>query len=93
MATAATQVEDAVGQIRSQQSQLNAFHSELQGSWVGEASSAFTAAYETFSADFTKVINALEGIHERLVGTRSRYEATEQANTQTATRVSSLLNR
>lgn len=93
MATAATQVEDAVGRVRGQQSQLNGFHSELMGGWSGDAASAFTGAYEHFSADFAKVINALEGIHERLVGTRTRYEATEQANTQTVTRVGSLLNR
>jgi WXG100 family type VII secretion target len=93
MATAATQVEDAVGRVRGQQSQLNGFHSELMGGWSGDAASAFTAAYEHFGADFTKVINALEGIHERLVGTRTRYEATEQANTQTVNRVGGLLNR
>lgn len=93
MATAATQVEDAVGAIRSQQSQLNGFHDSLKGGWVGDASNAFTAAYESFNADFTKVINALEGIHERLIGTRTRYEATEQANTQISSRISSALNR
>jgi ESAT-6 family protein len=93
MATAATQVEDAVGQIRGQQSQLNGYHSELKGGWVGDASNAFTSAYESFSADFTKVINALENMHEKLVGTRSRYEATEQANTQNVSRISSMLNR
>ncbi len=93
MAVAATQVEDAVGQIRGQQSQLNGYHSQLMGGWVGDAATAFTSAYESFSADFTKVINALENIHEKLAGTRSRYEATEQANTATVNRVSSLLNR
>lgn len=92
MATAATQVESAVGQIRGLQSQLNGYHSDLQGGWVGQAASAFTAAYESFSADFTKVVNALENMHEKLIGTRSRYEATEQANSQASTRISGLLN-
>lgn len=93
MATAATQVEDAVSTIHGQQQQLNGFHDALKGGWVGDASNAFTAAYESFNADFTKVISALQGIHERLVGTRTRYEATEQANTQISNRVSSALNR
>ena len=41
--------------------------SQLVGGWVGDAATAFTGAFESFSADFTKVINALEGMHEKLV--------------------------
>ncbi|MGO9082096.1 MAG: WXG100 family type VII secretion target [Streptosporangiaceae bacterium] len=93
MATAAMQVEDAVTKIRGQQSQLAAYHGELMAGWAGDASMAFTNAYDSFNADFTKVINALEGIHEKLVGTRARYEATEEANTASVNRVAGLLNR
>jgi WXG100 family type VII secretion target len=93
MATAAVQVEDAVSRIRGLQSQLNAYHGELMGGWVGDAATAFTGAYESFSADFTKVINALEGIHEKLVSTHARYQATEDATTSAVNRVGSLLNR
>jgi ESAT-6 family protein len=92
MATAATQVEDAVGRIRGLQSQLNGYHSELMGGWMGDAATAFTSAYESFSADFAKVVNALEGIHEKLVGTRSTYQSTEESTTATVNRVGSLLN-
>jgi uncharacterized protein YukE len=60
---------------------------------VGNAATAFTNAYETFSADFAKVVNALENIHEKLIGTRANYEATEESNTATVNRVSGLLNR
>jgi WXG100 family type VII secretion target len=93
MATAAVQVEDAVGQIRGQQSQLNGYHSQLVGGWVGDAATAFTGAFESFSADFTKVLNALEGMHEKLVGTRATYQSTEDSNTATVNRVAGLLNR
>ncbi len=93
MATAAVQVEDAVGQIRGQQSQLNGYHSQLVGGWVGDAATAFTGAFESFSADFTKVLSALEGMHEKLVGTRANYQATEDSNTATVNRVAGLLNR
>ncbi len=92
MATAATQVEDAVGRIRGLQSQMNGYHSELRGGWEGNAATAFTNAYESFSADFAKVVNALDAIHEKLVGTRSNYQATEDSNTSTVNRVSGLLN-
>jgi len=92
MATAATQIEDAVGQIRGLQMQMNGYHADTMSGWQGNAASAFTAAFESFSADFTKVLNALEGMHEKLVGTRANYQATEDTNTSTVNRINSLLN-
>jgi WXG100 family type VII secretion target len=92
MATAAGQVEDAVGQVRAEQSRLGGYHGELMGGWQGTAATAFTNAYETFNADFTKVLNALEGIHEKLVGTHARYVANEETQTAAANRVQGLLN-
>jgi WXG100 family type VII secretion target len=93
MATAATQIETAVGEIRGLQMQLNGFHTDTMAGWQGEAATAFTAAYESFSADFTKVLNALEGMHEKLAGTRANYQTTEDSNTATVNRLGGLLNR
>lgn len=93
MAAAAVQVEDAVGRIRGLQSQLAGHQGELMGGWAGNAASAFAGAFESFNADFGKVITALEGIHERLVGTRTRYEATEDSTTAVVQRVGGMLNR
>ena len=93
MATAATQVEDAVTKIRALQSQLSGHHDQLMGGWAGSAATAFTGAFEHFSADFTKILNALENIHEKLVGTRSRYEATEESTHSAVGKVGGLLNR
>jgi WXG100 family type VII secretion target len=92
MATAAVHVQDAVDKIRHEQSQLAGYHAQLQGSWVGDASNAFTSAYERFNADFTKVINALEVMHDKLVGTRAHYESTEEANVASANKVAGILN-
>jgi WXG100 family type VII secretion target len=92
MATAAKQVEDAVTQVRGQQSQLAAFHGDMMSGWQGEAATAFTAAYEAFNADFTQVINALQEFHPKLITTRSRYEANEQTLTSSANRVASQIN-
>jgi len=93
MATAAKQVEDAVTQVRGQQSQLAGFHGDLMGGWQGQAASAFNAAYDAFNADFTQVINALQEFYPRLATTRSRYEANEQVLTSSANRVASAINR
>jgi WXG100 family type VII secretion target len=92
MATAATQVESAVTQIRGMQSQMNGYHQNLMGGWKGEAASTFTSAYEQFSTDFSKVVNALEGIHEKLVGSHATYVSTEQSTTADVSKVSGLLN-
>jgi WXG100 family type VII secretion target len=87
MATAAQQVESAVGTIRGIQSTMSSSASELQGGWKGAAAAAFNTAFESFNADFTKVLQSLEGIHEKLVGTQSTYTQTEEANTSTVGRI------
>jgi WXG100 family type VII secretion target len=92
MAQAAVQVEDAVGQVRGQQSQLAGYHGDLMTGWQGQAADAFTNAYNSFNADFTQVLSALQGIQEKLVSTRTRYQATEDVQTAAANRVQGLLN-
>ena len=93
MATAAVQVEDAVGQIKSQQSRLNGAHGDMMGGWIGESATAFTAAFNQFNADFAKVIAALDNMHSKLVASRTNYAASEEANTTSASRISAALNR
>lgn len=91
MATAAQQVESAVSTIRGLQSNMNGYASQLQGGWQGQASAAFGNAFEAFSADFAKVLNALQSIQEKLVGTHGTYAATEEANTSTVGKISGML--
>jgi WXG100 family type VII secretion target len=93
MATAAAQVEDAVGQIRGLQTRLGGINEDLAGSWKGDAAMAFANAYERFSSDFSIVINALQGIQDRLVGSHANYDTVEAANTASVSRISAALNR
>lgn len=93
MVTAAQQVESALGEIRGQQTRLVSTHDTLQGGWQGEASTAFTNAFNEFNSDFGIVINALNGIHERLVSGHSNYNTVESANTTSAGKIASALNR
>lgn len=93
MVTAAQQVESALGEIRAQQARLVGTHDTLQGGWQGEASTAFTNAFNEFNNDFGIVINALNGIHERLVGSHGNYNTVESANTTSANKLAGLLNR
>jgi WXG100 family type VII secretion target len=80
MAQAAQQVEAAVSRIGQLQANMNGYTSQLSGGWQGNAAVAFTRTYEMFSADFAKVLNALQVIHEKLVSTHNTYQATEDAN-------------
>ena len=93
MATAATQVENALGEIRGQQTRLAGFHEELMGRWKGVASTAFTNAFDQFNADFNIVIKALGGIQERLVGSHTNYNAAETANAASMSKISAALNK
>lgn len=93
MVTAAGQVEDALGTIKGLQARLNGITADLSSKWQGESATAFGNAYERFNADFQVVINALNGIHERLVGSHANYNSVEAANTTSATRISAALNR
>jgi WXG100 family type VII secretion target len=91
MAGAAQQVESAVTVIRGLQANMNGYHSQLQSGWQGQASSAFASTYEAFSADFARVLNALQGIQERLVSTHTAYVNTEETNTAQVSRVRAAL--
>ena len=70
MAAAASQIETAVEQIRSLQMQMNGYHADTMCGWLGDTASPFTTAYEAFSADFIKVLSALDEMHEKLAGAR-----------------------
>ena len=92
MAQAAQQVEAAFGMITGLQSNMNGYSSQLGGGWQGNAAVAFTRTYEMFSADFAKVLNALQAIHDKLVSTRNTYQATEDANTARVNQVAGLIS-
>jgi ESAT-6 family protein len=91
MASAAQQVESAVTTIRGLQSSMNGYNSQLSAGWQGDAASAFASTYEAFSADFAKVLNALQNIQEKLVSTHGTYVTTEETNTAQVSRVQSAL--
>jgi WXG100 family type VII secretion target len=91
MATAAQQVESAVTTIRGLQSSMNSYASQMQAGWQGQAASAFSNTYEAFGADFAKVLNSLQSIQEKLVGTDTTYTTTEETNVGQVNRVAGLL--
>jgi WXG100 family type VII secretion target len=93
MATAAQQVDEAASQIRGAQAQLASYHASLMAGWQGDAASAFTAAFETFNADFTAIINALAEFQPKLLANKAHYDAQEAALASQANRVAAAINR
>ena len=92
MTQAANQVESAVSVIRGLQSSMNGYSSALQGGWTGQAATAFNGTYEAFSADFAKVLNALQVMQEKLASTQATYTTTEDTTTSQVGRIAGLLN-
>jgi len=92
MAQAAQKIDDSASTIQGLRTRLQGHKASVLAGWEGQASQAFGRVFESFDQDFAKVLKALEGIHEKLVHTRIKYEGTEQEQTQAANAISSLLN-
>lgn len=92
MAQAATQVEDAANDILAIQGRLNDQKAMMLSGWQGNASAAFNRVFVEFDNAFRKTQKELNGIHEKLVDNRIRYEANEDANQADIDRLNGLLN-
>lgn len=93
MGQAATQVNAAVGEIQGLQSQLASAHESMASGWQGPASSTFTSAFTEFNADFTKVIQALNNLGDKLRQSGANYTTIEQANQSSANKIIGALNK
>jgi len=92
MAQAAQKLEDAVGTTRGIRTQLQGHKAELLSNWSGNAARAFDRVFEQFDQDFQRVLTAMEGMHGKLVQTRTTYERTEEEQSATVNKVAGLLN-
>jgi len=92
MAQAAQKLETAANTIKGLQNKVNGHKAELTSGWDGNASMAFTKVFQAFDEDFGKVLNALNGMHEKLVQTKIHYEATEQEQEASVNKIAGLLN-
>ena len=93
MNTAAGQLDEAFSVVTALRQQLESHESELMGNWKGNAATAFANVYDAFDADLAKVLNAMNTLHENMIQTHARYEATEAQQSQTVSKVAGLLNK
>ncbi len=89
---AAGQLDEAYGVVMGLRQQLEGHQQQLMGSWKGQAASAFQNVYVAFDEDLARVLNAMNQLHDNMMGTHATYNATEAQQTQTVNKVSGLLN-
>jgi WXG100 family type VII secretion target len=92
MAQAAQKLDDAANITRGLRTRLQGHKSQLMSNWEGISAAAFNRVFDQFDADFAKVLTTMEGMHEKLVHTRIKYESTEQEQQAAVNRVAGLLN-
>jgi WXG100 family type VII secretion target len=92
MQIAAQKVESAAQTIQGIQTKLQGHKAELRSGWDGKAAMKFEQVFNAWDEDFRKVLQALEGMHEKLVHTRIQYETTEDEQEAAAAKIDALLN-
>jgi len=91
MALAAQEIETKANIIRGLQNQLQDHKAQVRAGWEGTASGTFESVFAEFDADFAKVIQAMDKMHEALVHTKIHYEAREQETHDAVSEVQRLL--
>lgn len=92
MAQAAQDIDHSANIIRGLQGQLEGHKQQVRSQWEGNASMAFETVFNRFNEDFTKVLKALDGMHESLVQTKIVYESREQDAHEAVNRVHQMLS-
>ncbi|MCO5996125.1 WXG100 family type VII secretion target [Actinoallomurus rhizosphaericola] len=92
--TAAKRLDKAHNVISGLQTRLQGHHDELMKNWRSSAAApAFTSVFNEFNADFTKMLNALQEMHQKLSKTTLNYVSNEtDQNKLIHNRMSALLN-
>jgi WXG100 family type VII secretion target len=92
MAQAAQKLDDAANVTKGIQLRLHGHKADLRAHWEGNAAGAFDRVFAQFDEDFSKVLNAMQSMHEKLVHTKIKYESTEQEQQAAVNKVANLLN-
>lgn len=92
MAKAASDIDEAASTIKGLQTSLNGHKQAVLAGWKGNAAIAFDGVFQSFDEDMTKVLTALNGMHEKLVHNRTQYESAEQEQTDAAKAIHQFLN-
>lgn len=92
MAKAAQDIDEAASTIKGLQTSLDGHKQSVLSGWQGNAASAFDGVFQSFNEDMSKVLTALNGMHEKLTHNRTQYESAEQQQTDAAKAIHGFLN-
>lgn len=85
MQTGITALDTAVSDCNRIYNQVMDTVAVLPQSWQSESATAFQNLLATWQEDFSRVVAALQALHDNLVVNKQTYDAMEQDNRQTAT--------
>lgn len=91
MGTSAAHVDEVNAQIQSQLTSLMSRLEPLQSQWRGEAATSFVVLKQQWNDNARKLNDALRAIGEALAQNRTNYSASDDANRQGFTGISSVL--
>lgn len=92
MATAAGQVDEAIGKVSAVRGGVRGTMSNAAVGWQTDASVKFQQAMDQWDQDFQKIIDGLTRIQEALGGTRNAYSAAQDAEQSSVDPIISALN-
>jgi WXG100 family type VII secretion target len=92
MTQAAVHVDNAGQAIATIRNQVNDAVAATSGGYVSDAATLFRNVMEQWSADFGQIIQGLETIREKLVGTTKNYQGAMDSDSTSANQIAALLN-
>jgi WXG100 family type VII secretion target len=92
MAKAAQDIDEAASTIKGLQTSLQGHKAAVLSGWQGNAATAFDGVFQSFDEDMSKVLVALNGMHEKLVQNRTHYASAEEQQTDAARAINQFLN-
>lgn len=84
MRTGITALETAVSDCNSIYNQVMETVGALPQSWQSESATAFQNLFAVWQEDFSRIVAALQALHDNLVVNKQTYDQMEQDNLQTA---------
>jgi WXG100 family type VII secretion target len=92
MAQAATQVDQAGQTLAGIRTRVGGAVANTQGGYQSEAATVFRNVMDQWGADFQKIVNGLNQIHEALTATHRSYQASVDTDRASANSIMSALN-
>jgi WXG100 family type VII secretion target len=89
---AAQKIDHSASVIQGLQVRIQEHKATLRSGWDSTAALAFDDVFTHFDEDFTRILGALNQMHEKLVHTNIKYESSVQEQHDAVNKVNQLIN-